>query len=107
MKFILKSNLTRALLKWCQDITFPEEIFFATLVRINVKKYALTGKVEQDHLKKQLKYALCPRRTLWNYATKKCFGQSKRWMCNLRLLETKYLCYKKFLRSLNYCKSML
>ena len=51
VKFILKSNLTKSLLKWSQDITFPEEIFFATLVRINVKKYVHTGIVEQYHTK--------------------------------------------------------
>ena len=96
MKFILKSNLTKSLLKWSQDITFPEEIFFATLVRINVKKYVHTGIVEQYHTKQAIQYPLCPRRTLWNYATKNCYGQSKRWMCNLRLIETTKLyckCY--------------
>ena len=88
VKFILKSNLTKSLLKWSQDITFPEEIFFATLVRINVKRYVHTGIVEQYHTKQAIQYPLCPRRTLWNYATKNCYGQSKRWMCNLRLIET-------------------
>ena len=87
MKLILNSNLTKSLLKWSQDITFPEEIFFATLVRINTKKYMQTGIVEQDHTKKAKQYPLCPRRTLWNYATKNCFGQSKRWMCNLSLKD--------------------
>ena len=98
VKFILKSNLTKSLLKWSQDITFPEEIFFATLVRINVKKYVHTGIVEQYHTKQAIQYPLCPRRTLWNYATKNCYGQSKRWMCNLRLIETtKLYCKCAFL----------
>ena len=60
MKFILKSNLTKSLLKWSQDITFPEEIFFATLVRINVKKYVHTGIVEQYHTRQAIQYPLVP-----------------------------------------------
>ena len=27
--------------------------------------------------------SLCPRKTLWNYATEYCYGQNRRWMCNL------------------------
>ncbi len=40
-----------------------------------------------DSSKRSKTYPLCPRRTLWNYATKHCYGQSKRWMCNLGLRD--------------------
>lgn len=87
VKFILRSNLTKSLASWSQDISFAEEIFFATLARIDTKKFQSQGIVQQNLDKKSIGYNLCPRRTLWNYATKNCFGQSKRWMCNLSLRD--------------------
>ena len=64
-------------------MSFPEEIIFATLARINKQQFLDTGIVVQNHDKRSRTYPLCPRKTLWNYAIEYCYGENRRWMCNL------------------------
>ena len=86
-KFYLETELGKSFLDWCKDVIFPEEVFFATLTRVDKSKYFTDNIIEQIHVKRPHTYPICARKTLWNYATKNCYGQSKRWMCNLGLRD--------------------
>ena len=56
VKFIIRSHLAKSLASWSEDVTFPEEIFFATLTRINRTKFLEQGLVEQNRNKKAIPY---------------------------------------------------
>ncbi len=43
----LDSPLAQQLLEWCKDVVFPEEIIFATLVRVDLDHFDATGQVLQ------------------------------------------------------------
>ena len=75
VRFILQSTLSKKLISWSKDITFPEEIIFATLARIDRKKYFESGIITQNNAKRSRTYPICPRKTLWNYALDHCYGQ--------------------------------
>ena len=47
VKFFIESEIAQGFRKWCEDIIFPEEIFFQTLCRIDQDLYYKTGKIVQ------------------------------------------------------------
>ena len=47
VEFFIHSEIAQGFRKWCEDIIFPEEIFFQTLCRIDQDLYYKTGKIVQ------------------------------------------------------------
>ena len=89
IQFILHSEVGQSLRIWCHDITFPEEIFIQTLIRINQDFYNQNGgRVVQDtDLTQDYTQGICIRRTLWEDTVKYCHGKIKRYICNLALAD--------------------
>ena len=89
IQFILHSEVGQSLRIWCHDITFPEEIFIQTLIRINQDFYNQNGgRVVQDQdLTEDYTQGICIRRTLWEDTVKYCHGKIKRYICNLALAD--------------------
>ena len=58
---------------WCEDITFAEEIFFATLIRVSGDIFKKTGKVVQDKTPDlDTTNGICVRRSLWEESGMTC-----------------------------------
>lgn len=115
-EFALESEIGKALWIWVQNVAFPEEIFFNTLVRIDKKSFK-NYKVKQSknpRLSKLLSFlnklkfsvvdkrrdfthGLCTRRTLWYFNRRNCFGVMKRHLCNLDLRDLPEVYEKKCL----------
>ena len=47
VQFFLESEVAQVFRKWCENIIFPEEIFFQTLCRIDQEIYYETEKIVQ------------------------------------------------------------
>ena len=87
--FILHSEVGKSFRIWCHDISFPEEIFIQTLIRINQDFYSQNGgRVVQDtDLTLDYTQGICIRRTLWEDTVNYCHGKIKRYICNLALAD--------------------
>ena len=48
MDFLINSAIAKEFRKWCENIIFPEEIFFQTLVRVDQNIYEDTGNIVQS-----------------------------------------------------------
>ena len=86
-KWCLDSDIGKDFLHWCSSVTYPEEIFFSTLTRINYQQHMDNGITHQD-LKSPSSYYqndLCVRRSLWEENVKICHGKMKRYICNLAI----------------------
>ena len=61
VRFILQNPLSQDLILWSKNVSFPEEIIFATLARINKQQFLETGMVAQNHEKRSRTFPLCQR----------------------------------------------
>ena len=43
---------------WCEDVTFPEEIFFSTLIRVSRDVFLKTGKVIQGSFRRFFSFSI-------------------------------------------------
>lgn len=84
VEFVLQSNVSQALWKWVQNVAFPEEIFFNTLIRIDKKSTNVKQILDK---KKDFTHGFCARRTLWYFNRRHCYGVMKRHLCNLDLRD--------------------
>ena len=61
VRFILQNPLSQDLILWSKNVSFPEEIIFATIARINKQQFLETGMVVQNHEKRSRTFPLCQR----------------------------------------------